>query len=81
MDSSALQEDQQDMTSREIKMQEQITSQQRELEKTKARMVAMATSVEEQSEMIRVLVASIEKIPTEELRKYIAYRKHQKAGQ
>ena len=76
LDSSALQKDQQDMASREVKMQEQITSQQRELEKTKLKMAAMATAVEEQAEMMRIMVASIDRIPSEEFKKYaVGYKK------
>ncbi|XP_066924796.1 transient receptor potential cation channel subfamily A member 1-like [Clytia hemisphaerica] len=71
LDFDALQEDQQDMTSREIRMREQITNQEKELEKTKSKMRVLTSAIEEQAEMMRVMVATIDKIPKHELKKYI----------
>ena len=71
LDFDALQEDQQDMTSREIRMREQIANQEKELEKTKSKMRVLTSAIEEQAEMMRVMVATIDKIPKNELKKYI----------
>ena len=71
MDFDYLQEDQQDMTSREIKLQEQIKVQQIELEKTKSRMQQLTTAVEDQAEKMNIMISTLEKIPKVELRKYI----------
>lgn len=51
-------------------MQEQIESQQKELEKTKTKMAVLATAVEEQAEMMRIMVSTIDKIPSSEFKKY-----------
>jgi len=71
MDFESLQEDLQDMTSREIRLKEQIKLQRRELEKTKAKMQQLTTAVEDQAEKMNIMISTLDKIPKVELQKYI----------
>lgn len=67
VDFDALQEEQNDLTTHESKIQEEVQIQRKELDKAKWRIKVLTSSVEEQSEMLKRVMEVLKKLPKDQL--------------